>query len=123
MALKEKISIPYDENFQRNKAHHSNLYWGTSLKALKYLAKKKDYKFVCTNSSGNNAYFVKSSKFEKLDFDLKKKIYESKFRESRNKNGEKNFLKGKDKIKEILDLEVLNVETNKKFKLRDIFNK
>ena len=36
-----KISIPYNKDFIRTNEHYSNLYWGTSLEALKYLAKKK----------------------------------------------------------------------------------
>ena len=116
--FQHKISIPYDANFERNKAHYSNLYWGTSLEALKFLAKKKDYKFVCTNSSGNNAYFVKSSHFTKLNINLKVNSHSAKFRESRNIEGKKNYLSSEKKINEIMDLEVIDVESNIKKKLK-----
>ena len=115
----EKITIPYKENFERNKAHYSNLYWGSSLEALKFLAQKKDYKFVCTNTSGNNAYFVKSSKFDDLGLNLKNNFFKSKFRESRDKVGRKNFLSGSEKIDEIMECKVVCVETKKEAKLKE----
>tara|TARA_B100000575_G_scaffold289309_1_gene290870 strand:- start:24 stop:947 length:924 start_codon:yes stop_codon:yes gene_type:complete len=121
--FKEKITIPYNEKFVRGKAHYSNLYWGTSLEALKYLAEKKGYKFICTNSSGNNAYFIKSSKFNDIELKLEKNFHESKFRESRNKSGDKNFLYGSQKIKEISECKVICVETNEEKKLKDFLNK
>ena len=85
-----KISIPYDKNFDRSKAHYSNLYWGASIEALKFLADKKGYKFLTTNSAGNNAYFIKENIFDKLETNIKKNIFQSKFRESRDKDGKKN---------------------------------
>ena len=118
--FEEKISIPYDKDFVRNRAHFSNLYWGGSLEAFKYLANKKNYKFICTNSAGNNAYFVKDSYAKNLNINLNKKFYESKFRESRDENGVKNYLKGEEKIKEISELEVINVETSKKLKIKEV---
>ena len=120
--FEHKISIPYNEKFERNKAHYSNLYWGTSLEALKYLSKIKGYSFVCTNSSGNNAYFVKSSEYKKIDLNLSKIFYGSKFRESRNIKGEKNYLSHNEKINEIKDLEVIDVETKEKKLIKTLFN-
>ena len=117
--FKEKITIPYNEKFERSKSHYSNLYWGSSLEALKYLGQKKNYKFVCTNSSGNNAYFIKSSRFDDLKLNLDKNIYGSKFRESRDKNGKKNFLSGNEKIDEIMECKVICVESQKEAKLKD----
>ena len=116
-----KISIPYKKDFVRTNEHYSNLYWGTSLEALKYLAKKKDYEFLCTNTSGNNAYFIKNSYFKDLGLKFHKNFFEAKFRESRGKNGEKTFLKGNEKKNEIKELEVIDVEKNIKIKLKDIF--
>ena len=91
--FEKKISIPYKQDFERSKAHHSNLYWGASIEALKFLAKQKGYKFLTTNSAGNNAYFIKENIFDKIKLDLKKNTYQSKFRESRDENGKKNFYK------------------------------
>lgn len=117
-----KVSIPYDKNFSRTKAHHSNLYWGASIEALKFLADKKGYKFFSTNSAGNNAYFVKESFYKKIDFVLKKNSYEGKFRESRDKDGLKTFVHYKDKLDIIKDLTVEDVEKQKLFKISELKN-
>ena len=118
--FEQKISVPYKENFIRTEEHYSNLYWGASLEAFKFLAQKKGYKFFCTNTAGNNAYFVKESNYKDIKTKFNKNYYEAKFRESRDKDGKKNLLKGKEKINEILDLDVIDVEKNRKFKIREI---
>ena len=112
-----KISIPYDKNFDRSKAHYSNLYWGASIEALKFLASKKGYKFLTTNSAGNNAYFIKENIFDKLEIHIKKNIFQSKFRESRDKDGKKTFANFEERLKTIEHLEVIDVETNEISKL------
>ena len=112
-----KISIPYDKNFDRSKAHYSNLYWGASIEALKFLASKKGYKFLTTNSAGNNAYFIKENIFDKLETHIKKNIFQSKFRESRDKDGKKTFANFEQRLKTIEHLEVIDVETNEILKL------
>ncbi len=112
-----KISIPYDKNFDRSKAHYSNLYWGASIEALKFLASKKGYKFITTNSAGNNAYFIKENIFDKLETHIKKNIFQSKFRESRDKDGKKTFANFEQRLKTIEHLEVIDVETNEISKL------
>ena len=119
----EKISIPYEKDFSRTKAHYSNLFWGASLEALKHLGQQKGYEFFSTNSSGNNAYFVKKELFNKIDLKLKKDSYQSKFRESRGKEGNKTHTYYKDRLKIIEDLFVENVETNELTKLSELFLK
>ena len=53
-----KLTVPYRNNFQRTKAHFSNLYFGASLPALIDLAQRKGYVFAGTNSNGCNAFFI-----------------------------------------------------------------
>lgn len=53
------VSVPYDPEFDRTKAHTSNLYWGASLAALCLAAGRKSLAFVGSNSAGNNAFFVR----------------------------------------------------------------
>lgn len=120
------VSIPYQADFVRSKAHFSNLYWGTSLGALYHLAEEKGYYFVGTNSAGNNAYFVRKDKL-KLDavpnltpLTLESGFTESKFRESRNQQNELTFLRGKNRLKAIEDCEVYHVLENKIFKIKDL---
>jgi hypothetical protein len=61
----ESLSIPYIENFDRKKRKESMIYYGASLTALTKLAKQKNYSLVCTNSNGNNAYFIKKELIDK----------------------------------------------------------
>lgn len=56
------VTIPYEENFDRAKAHPSRLYFGASLKALCRLGSEKGYAFVGCNSDGVNAFFVRNDK-------------------------------------------------------------
>ena len=115
------ITIPYDPAFNRTRAHYSNLYWGTSLKALCMLAEKKGYAFSGTNSTGNNAYFVKKSKLGKI---LPRRIEEnyviSKYRESRDLAGKLTFVGGEDRLKLIDDMPVYDVENNRIAKIKDL---
>lgn len=113
--IEREISVPYREDFYRTKAHYSNLYFGASLKALHSLAYKKGFVFIGCNQAGNNAYFVRKDKINSKikEVSLEKGYVKSKFRESRNRNGELNFL---DKIKaynEIKGLPIYNTHTKK----------
>jgi len=116
----QKISIPYRKDFSRTKTHHSNLFWGASLEAFKFLANQKGYDFFSTNSAGNNAYFIKQELFKKINIKLKKNFYQSKFRESRDRQGNKTYVHYRDRFNIIKDLNVQNVETGEVFKLADL---
>lgn len=107
------ITIPYDASFVRQQKHYSYLYAGASLAALCDLAETKGYSFIGSNSAGNNAYFVKKEKIGQLKPMTAAQGYvESKFRESRDKNGLLDFKKGKEKIEVIKGLPVFNTRTN-----------
>jgi len=94
LGFEKAITIPYREDFERKRAHYSNIYYGASLKALINLGKKKNYIFIGCNSAGNNAYFIKSnlenSKIKEIK--IEQGFVHSKFRESRDENGNKNYL-------------------------------
>ncbi len=59
----KKLVIPKKLNFNYN----SDMYYGASLKAYSHLLKKKKYKLVAIESSGNNAFFIKQKEF-KINF-------------------------------------------------------
>lgn len=108
------ISIPYNNDFFRTKAHYSNLYWGASLGALCSLADKKGYYFVGSNSAGNNAYFVRKDRIGNFKHLSASEGYvESKYRESRDKNGKMTFLFGADRLDCIGGMSVVNVDSGK----------
>lgn len=117
------VSIPYDPDFIRTTAHFSNLYFGASLPALIKLAEKKGYDFVGSNSAGSNAFFVK----KELSGNLKKYSVKDGFkkigaRQSRNKNGELTFLNWEESRNILKDLKVVNTETGKTIKLKEVFD-
>lgn len=117
------ITIPYDPDFYRTKAHSSNLYWGTSLKALCLLAEKKGYAFVGCNSAGNNAHFVRKDKVGGLPVLTAEQGYvESKFREARDNNSNLTYLSGYQRVEAIQDMFVVDVQNDKIIKLGELMN-
>lgn len=120
---KHAITIPYKENFYRIKSHYSGLYWGASLAAFASLAKKKGYVLVGTNSSGNNAYFVLKNRVGKVKpMGIRTAFTMSKYRESRNKSGELTYLSATDRVKEIKNMPVYNLQTKVVEKISKIYN-
>jgi hypothetical protein len=53
------VTVPYDPQFQRGRAHYSHIYYGASLAALTSLGRKKGYALVAGNRAGNNCFFVR----------------------------------------------------------------
>lgn len=117
------ISVPYNENFVRTKAHYSNLYFGASLPALCFLADKKGYDFVGSNSHGVNAFFVRRDLNHGLPCLTAKEGYvESRFRESRDADGSLTYITGKDRLALIVQMNVVDVVSNRLCCLRDLVN-
>jgi len=107
------VTVPYDPTFDRTNAHHSNLYWGCSLKALYLLAERKGYVFAGTNSNGNNAHFIRKDKVGNLpSIGIQIGYTESRFRESRDRQGNLTYLSGSDRLRMIKDMKVYNVESD-----------
>ena len=88
------LSVIYDKDFIRNNSHYSFLLFGSSIKSLYQLAEEKGYSFIGCNSGGNNAYFVRNDKLNDVvkSATLEQGYVESKYRESRDKNGNLSFL-------------------------------
>lgn len=106
------ITVPYDPEFNRMKAHHSGLYAGASLSALCDLAHEKGYTFIGSNSAGNNAYFVRNDRTGSLQpLSVKEGYVTSKFREHRNEKGELTYLPGSKAIHCIRGMPVFNSRT------------
>jgi hypothetical protein len=112
--IERAITVPYDKNFFRTKAHYSNLYWGASLRALHQLSAAKGYAFLGCNSAGNNAYFVRRDKLSDRvrEVPLERGYVVSKYRESRNRAGKLTYLMGPDRIEAIRGMPIYNVDTN-----------
>jgi hypothetical protein len=108
-----KISVPYDPDFSLTKKHYSNLYWGASLSAMTFIANRKGYSLVGTNSNSCNAFFVREDLLnEKVTvLTAEQAFLPSKVRESRDTQGSLSYLAGADRLKAIRGLRVVNVET------------
>ncbi len=118
---KKAITVPYNENFERSKFHYSNLAFGASLEAFKYLSKKKDYCFIGTNSNGVNAYFVKKKYFKYIKNKITNfKSFPSKIKESRNKKFQKTFIDGDNRFELIKQIKFLDVKKNKMISLKNL---
>jgi hypothetical protein len=112
------ITIPYEKDFNRTTAHFSNLYAGASLLALCDLAEERGYKFVGSNSAGNNAYFVKEDALKDLKpLSAENGYVKSKFRESRDEAGNLTFIRSNARLEEIKGMNVHNTRSNKIEKL------
>ena len=115
------ITVPYDRGFNRTKAHYSNLYWGASLRALCFLAEKKGYVFVGSNSTGNNAYFVRQDKIGKIrPCTVQEGYVKSRYRESRDAVGRLTYVAGDERLKIIEDMPVYDLENKRLIKIKDL---
>lgn len=108
----EAVSVPYDPNFHRLKAHFSGQYWGASAVALEYLARRKGYALVGSNRAGNNLFFVREDRLGKLP---RRSVAEAfvvpGYRDSRSESGVLTFLSGDQRIKLIAELPLTDVRT------------
>ena len=108
----DPLTVPYKKNFNRNNEHHSNLYFGASLKAFQNLL-GNHYVFVGTNSAGNNAFFIKNSHSKFVKGKIKEfKVFKSKFRESRNRKNQLNYLDRFDSLKKIKNKKIMDLKKN-----------
>lgn len=117
----KKVAVPYDAAFVRSKKHFSYLYWGASLKAYRDWAEENGYYYVGSNSAGNNAFFVRKDCFPEEKIPECLEFHESKYRESRNEKGELSFLRGADRLKQIKEMEVVDLQTGKTETIANIY--
>lgn len=118
---KHRITVPYSAGFIRTEAHYSNLYYGASLPAICQLAKNKGYDFVGSNSTGSNAFFVRSDLEHGLRvFSADEGYVESKMRESRSKQGKLTFQTGVDRLRLIQDMPVYDIGKNRIVPIKDV---
>jgi hypothetical protein len=115
------VTVPYRADFDRTRAHYSNLYFGASLPALCKLADRKGYHFIGCTRFGHNAFFVLkelSAPFQVLD--PAAGYVESRFRESRDEEGALTFLSGLDRIREIQECEVIHLDRDQRVRIKDL---
>ena len=122
-----EVTVPNIKNFDRTKAHYSNLYFGASLMAYINLLKEKGFYFLGVNRLRNNAFFInedfsKEKYFKNLNILSLNECTNANFSESRDKNGNLNFLRKEQKIELIKNCEVVNLKDkkNKLVKIKDL---
>lgn len=76
-----------------------------------------------SNSAGNNAFFVRKDCVEMDKIPAKAQVFvESKYRESRGRNGELTYLRGRKRLECIKDMELINLETQCKITIADLYD-
>jgi len=123
-----EVTIPNIENFDRTKYHYSNLCFGMSFQAAIKLMEKKNFYYIGTNLFNNNIFFI-SKKFSKEKYFKNLVIGKSEyngdafFRESRDKDGNLNYLSGKKKLREISECKVVDLGNNNEIKkISEVYN-
>jgi len=112
------ITVPYNPDFFRTKAHYSNLYFGASLMALIDLGKEKGYTFVGTNTNGVNAFFIRDDFAPKITSLLSSiSAYPSVSREARDTEGKLTLVSGLDRLEIIRDCKIFNIANNEMTKI------
>ena len=106
------VTIPYDRHFVREKAHHSNIYYGASLAALTLLGNRKGYTFVGCNKGGNNSVFIrKDVKPECVrEITVAEGFVAGQFRESRDEKGRLLYLSNKEEREILFSLPLIEVK-------------
>ena len=117
-----KVSVPYNAEFVRSEEHHSNIFYGASISALDFLAKRKGYSLVGSNKAGNNLFFIRDDLMNNFKILSPKEAYKTaQFREARDKKNALTFDNIKENLKLISDLQVINVETKEFIKIKQLF--
>ena len=106
-----RVTIPYNPDFVRSRAHYSHLYAGASLAALVSLGARKGYAFVGTNSAGNNAFFVRRDLRPSAlpDMTATQGYTAAQFRESRDEQGRLTYLTADEAAKLTANLPLIEV--------------
>jgi hypothetical protein len=114
------VAMPYDSSFVRGHAHRSNLYFGSSIKALEHLGEVRGYSLVGTNRAGHNAFFVRNDllqRFEGLIAD--RRPLPSLYRESRATDGSLSYMRGVARRDAIGEMPVVDVVSGETLRLAD----
>lgn len=116
-----KITVPYQDDFYRTYAHHSNLYFGASLSALVSLAEQKGYIFFGATSAGNDAFFIRKDHTYRVQKELEYARYVySKARESRGPDGSLTYLRDLERITYIADMDVYDLDVSDTVKISSL---
>lgn len=108
------VTVPYDPDFDRWKAHHSILYYGASLQALERLGRNKGYDLVGCGSAGLNAFFVRGD-LRPPDLPARRASeawIEGRFREAHDARGERIALSREEERELVLGMPLTEVDSD-----------
>jgi hypothetical protein len=115
-----KVTIPYQSDFVRGRSYPFS-YYGASISALNYLAEKKGYSLVASNWAGNNVFFVKNEYLNGMSVISCEQAYRKAcFRESKDRNGNLNFLPHDVLVETLGEMIVVDVTTLLESKFSDL---
>ena len=73
------VTIPYQEPFNRHRAHASGFYYGVSVMGLRNVLERHGYRFITVDQNGVNAFFADPAEFDPAFLD---RVRGSAFREN-----------------------------------------
>jgi hypothetical protein len=118
-----EITVPNIKNFNRTNYHYSNLCWGSSLKAIIDVLKKKGFSFIGVNNLKNNAFFVLNEYSNLISLNQAKQnlsaYTDAKYREGRDKSNKLTYHSPEDVINIIANCEIIDLKDNQKKKISE----
>ena len=108
-----KVTVPYNERFQRFEHHYSGQFWGASLSALNDVATSLGYGLIGTISAGHNAFFVRNDLIQPPLYrtDPEQAFNFPTYCDSRDTRGNLSFIEFSARQRLIQGLSVLNTDT------------
>ena len=116
-----ELTVPYAPEFNRFDLHYSGLCFGTSISAVKRLAKEKGYEFVGTCSNGINAFFVRRDLYSRIENRIEKRIaWPALHRDSRDEEGNLSYTPGQARFDLLKDCLVWDCRNDCEVRLGDL---
>lgn len=116
-----EVTIPYDPEFSRGRAHFSGIYYGASIAALQSLGASKGYSLVGVNSAGNNLFFVRNDVIGSLRVLSAAQAYRRpQFREFHDESGHLTFDDLETRLRKIRELPLHDLGTDRVRRLADV---
>jgi len=115
------VTVPYRPDFHRLDAHYSGQYFGCSIAAARKLCTKKGYSFIGTNTNGVNAFFVRDNLVAPVLAAIEEpRAWAPRHRDSRDRHGALDFVRGLARYELVADMPVVDLETDALVSLRSL---
>lgn len=118
---KLSVTVPYDRDFDRNKAHYSNQYFGASARALAELGESQGYKLVAGNLAGSNLFFVEATE-ERMPAKSVEEVYRViASRQGRNRKGKLTMSDPLAALSEMAELPLVDTRSGETKTIRELY--